>query len=53
MVAGPMAFLRSYVLKAGFLDGFAGYCIAKFAGHHAFLKHLLLWRLQYDARPKK
>ncbi|HYN84070.1 MAG TPA: glycosyltransferase family 2 protein [Pyrinomonadaceae bacterium] len=44
--AGPAAFLRSYVLKAGFRDGLAGYAIARFAAHHAFLKHLMLWEMQ-------
>jgi glycosyltransferase involved in cell wall biosynthesis len=40
------AFIRAYFLKAGFLDGFAGFCIAYFAAHHAFMKHLLLIELQ-------
>jgi glycosyltransferase involved in cell wall biosynthesis len=44
--AGPAAFLRSYILKLGILDGFPGYCIARFAAHHAYLKHLLLWEMQ-------
>lgn len=44
--AGPAAFFQAYVLKAGFLDGFPGFCIARFAAHHAFLKHLLLWEMQ-------
>ena len=44
--AAPLAFVRSYLLKGGFRDGLAGYCIARFAAHHAFLKHLLLWELQ-------
>jgi len=44
--AGPAAFVRSFVLKGGFRDGFAGFTIASFAAHHAFLKHLLLWELQ-------
>ncbi|HMS39267.1 MAG TPA: glycosyltransferase family 2 protein [Pyrinomonadaceae bacterium] len=44
--AGFIAFLQTYILKAGFLDGFAGFCIACFAAHHAFLKHLLLWEMQ-------
>ncbi len=56
--AGFTAFLRSYVLKAGFRDGLAGFCIARFAAHHAFLKHLLLWEMQEKSRveslePKK
>jgi glycosyltransferase involved in cell wall biosynthesis len=44
--AGFVAFIRTYFLKLGFLDGVAGFCIARFAAHHAFLKHLLLWELQ-------
>lgn len=44
--AGPAAFIRSYVLKGGFRDGLAGYVIAKFAAHHALLKHLMLWEKQ-------
>ncbi len=46
IIAGPAAFIRSYILKGGFLDGFPGYCIAKFAAHHAFLKHTLLLEMQ-------
>jgi len=44
--AAPAAFVRSLVLKGGFRDGFAGFTIASFAAHHAFLKHLMLWELQ-------
>jgi glycosyltransferase involved in cell wall biosynthesis len=44
--AGPAAFIRSYLLKGGFRDGLAGLTIAKFAAHHAFLKHLMLWERQ-------
>jgi glycosyltransferase involved in cell wall biosynthesis len=44
--AAPFAFLRSYVLKAGFRDGLAGLSIASFAAHHAFLKHLMLSEMQ-------
>jgi len=43
---GSTTFLQNYILKGGFLDGFAGFCIARFAAHHAFLKYLLLWELQ-------
>jgi glycosyltransferase involved in cell wall biosynthesis len=46
--AGPAAFVRSWLLKGGFRDGFAGFTIASFAGHHAFLKHLMLWELQQE-----
>lgn len=44
--AGLTTFLQTYILKAGFLDGLAGFAIARFAAHHAFLKHLLLWEKQ-------
>jgi glycosyltransferase involved in cell wall biosynthesis len=46
-IAGPAAFIRSFILKGGFRDGFAGFTIASFAAHHAFLKHLMLWELQH------
>lgn len=45
-VAGPSAFVRSYLLKAGFRDGAAGVMIAKFAARHAAMKHRLLLDLQ-------
>jgi glycosyltransferase involved in cell wall biosynthesis len=45
-LAGPAAFLRSFILKGGFRDGLAGLTIARFAAHHDFLKHSLLWQLQ-------
>jgi len=44
--AGPAAFIRSFILKGGFRDGFAGFTIASFAAHHAFLKHLIAWEKQ-------
>jgi glycosyltransferase involved in cell wall biosynthesis len=44
--AGPAAFIRSLILKGGWRDGLAGWSIASFACHHAFLKHLLLWEQQ-------
>lgn len=46
MTAGFSAFIQAYILKGGFLDGFPGFCIARFASHHAFMKHLLLWEIQ-------
>jgi glycosyltransferase involved in cell wall biosynthesis len=45
-VAAPSAFIRSFILKGGFLDGIAGLSIASFAAHHAFLKHVMLWEKQ-------
>ena len=48
--AGAIAFFSTYILKIGFLDGLPGFCIARFAAHHAFLKHLCLWELQNGSR---
>ncbi len=46
LTAGWLAFISIYLVKAGFLDGMAGFCIARFAAHHAFLKHMSLAELQ-------
>jgi glycosyltransferase involved in cell wall biosynthesis len=43
---GFFTFLKTYFLKGGFLDGFPGFCIARFASYHDFLKHLLLYEKQ-------
>ncbi|MBA2339165.1 MAG: hypothetical protein H0V88_02130, partial [Pyrinomonadaceae bacterium] len=51
--AGTFAFTRSYFLKGGFRDGFPGFCIARFAAHHVFLKHLLLWEMQQGREDKR
>ncbi len=47
--AGPAAYTRSLILKGGFRDGLAGLAIARFAAHHAFLKHIMLWEMQSEA----
>lgn len=52
VVAGPSAFVRSYILKGGWRDGAAGLTIAKFAAQHASLKHKLLRELQ-DSNEEK
>ncbi len=46
--AGPLAFIRSFILKGGFRDASAGLTIAKLAAHHASLKHKLLRELQNE-----
>ncbi len=49
-IAGPAAFLRSFILKGGFRDGPAGLTIANLAWHHAALKHSILNDLQNQPR---
>ena len=53
ITAGFTAFFQTFFIKAGFLDGFAGFCIARFAAQHAFLKHLLLWEMQNKSKERK
>ena len=42
----PAAFLRNYVLKAGFLDGIPGLIISAMNSYYVFLKFAKLWSLQ-------
>lgn len=39
-------FLRAYLLKRGFLDGFPGFVVAAVTSFHVFLKYAKLWELQ-------
>ncbi len=42
---GGFAFIRSYFLRAGFLDGIAGFKLAKAIAYYAYLKYRYLWQL--------
>jgi glycosyltransferase involved in cell wall biosynthesis len=44
------AFFKGYFIKLGFLDGFAGYMIAKFTAIQSFLKYAKLIRLHHEAK---
>ncbi len=46
LVSPAVVFLRSYILKLGFLDGVPGLAIARFAAHYEFLKNLKLWEMR-------
>ncbi len=50
MISSWLAFVRAYLFRLGFLDGFPGYCIAYFAAHHVMMKHLHLIELQNQRR---
>jgi hypothetical protein len=43
-------FFRSYVLKRGFLEGFAGFYVALTAAVYVFLKYAKLWELELEER---
>ncbi len=42
----PARFLRGFVLKGGFRDGFPGFAIAAASAFHVFLKYATLWELE-------
>jgi glycosyltransferase involved in cell wall biosynthesis len=46
-------FFKGYVLKLGFLDGFAGLAVAVGSGFYAFSRAVKLWELQHtnDSQP--
>jgi len=41
-------FLSSYILKRGFMEGFAGFYVAVTAAMYVFLKYAKLWELELD-----
>lgn len=43
------AFIKGYIVKLGFLDGFEGYMIARFTAIQSFLKYAKLIRLHNEA----
>jgi len=46
LFSGAASFLRSYVIRQGFLDGYAGISIAYFAALHNVRKHSLLMEMR-------
>jgi len=47
----PAHFLKMYVLRRGFLDGWRGFILATIGAFYTFLKYAKLWELQRKARP--
>ncbi len=45
-------FFRSYVLKRGFMEGFAGFYVALTASVYVFLKYAKLWELELEEKKK-
>ena len=40
----PAMFLKMYIVKLGFLDGFLGFVLAVLYSYHVFIKYLMLFR---------
>lgn len=51
LLAPPAAFVREYLLRRQFLNGWAGYIAARLAAHHAFLRHAK--RIERRRRPPR
>lgn len=47
----PVAFLRNYVLRRGFVDGVPGLIVSAMNAHYVFLKFAKLWALDRAPRP--
>jgi len=45
-------FIKHYIVKAGFLDGFPGFIISLTSLHHNFYKYLIAWEMQNSESPK-
>jgi hypothetical protein len=45
-------FFRSYVLKRGFMEGFAGFYVAVTAAVYVFLKYAKLWESELKEKEK-
>ncbi len=48
----PLTFLKSYVLKLGFLDGVPGMAVAAGTAYHKFIRDLRLWEMTHVERPQ-
>jgi glycosyltransferase involved in cell wall biosynthesis len=46
VVSAPFAFLRTYLLKRGFLDGWAGFVFSWLYAFNTFMKYAKLWELR-------
>jgi glycosyltransferase involved in cell wall biosynthesis len=49
----PAAFLKMYLVRAGFLDGIHGLILAGASAFHVFSKYVKLWHLGKSGGPKK
>ena len=47
----PLRFIGRYVLKGGFLDGYAGFTYASLTSFYDFVKYAKLWDLDQHSKP--
>jgi len=53
IVRPPVRFFKSYIFKAGFLDGRQGFILAGLGAFYVFIKHLKLWELEQKGKDAK
>ncbi len=46
----PLRFLRDYLLRLGFLDGYPGFVLALLAGFYVFVRYTKMWQMQNAGR---
>jgi glycosyltransferase involved in cell wall biosynthesis len=49
LLHGMWAFIRTYILRAGFLDGPQGFALALSNAHGTYYRYMKLWQLNQDA----
>ena len=47
---GMWAFIRTYIIRAGFLDGSQGFTLAISNAQGTYYRYIKLWRLNQEAR---
>ena len=52
IIRGTAAFLKSYILRKGFQDGYEGFIISYSNGFAAFLKYIMLYEKNREAKGK-
>ena len=49
LITNPLwIFIKQYILKLGFLDGFPGLILCLTSVHHNFYKYLIAWEMQHN-----
>jgi glycosyltransferase involved in cell wall biosynthesis len=52
VIRGAAAFLKGYILRRGFQDGYEGFIISYSQGFAAFLKYIMLYEVNFEAKRK-
>ena len=53
LITPVFKFFKSYFIKLGFLDGFAGFCIASLSAFDGFIRYAKVIQLKREEKNKK